>query len=209
MRVVNPDEQCCLFVDPARLPYNFGTAKAVFYHMMKGHGVGLDAEGNPFTYEDMISGNVNVYADQPVIRSAPVKGKETVWILPTTFICNHSFFFGKKRKKAAASTMKSEKVTARQLWKRYKGICQFCRNPIKSIQDASHDHLVPRKLGGSDTQENAVLMHKNCNSNLGHTYPKHDINGDLIVAQKVYATGLTIPDGLEIRKEWKSYLFLK
>lgn len=209
MRVVKPDETCCLFVDAVRLPYNFGTARAVFFHLLKGHGVGLDANGEPFTYEDMVKRNVNVYADQPVIRSAPVDGKETVWVLPTVFICNHSFFFGKKKKKASASNMKAEKVTARQLWKRYKGVCQFCLKPIKSLSDASHDHVVPRKLGGSDSHENAVLMHKNCNSNLGHTYPKHNVEGKEIVPAKVYATGLTIPEWLEIREEWAPYLFLK
>lgn len=211
MKVVQPDEQCCLFVDVARLPYNFGTAKAVFYHLFKGHGVGIDAKGNPFTYEDIKKGTVSVYGDQPVIRSAPKKvdgvETETVWILPTVFICNHSFFFGKKKKKSA-SGIKSEKVTTKQLWKRYGGVCQFCLKPIKTMAEASHDHNFPRSLGGTDGYENAVLMHKNCNSNLGSLYPKYDIEGKLITPKKVYATGFFVPDGIKVREEWKSYLFL-
>jgi 5-methylcytosine-specific restriction endonuclease McrA len=209
MRVVQPDERCSLFVDVARLPYNFGTARAVFYHLMKGHGVGIDANGNPFTYDDMINRSMAVYADQPVIRSAPIAGKETVWVLPTVFICNSSFFRGKNRKKAGTSqALKTEKVTAKQLMKRYGGICQFCLNPVRTIAEASHDHNFPRSLGGTDGYENAVLMHKNCNSNLGSAYPKFNVEGELIVPKKVYATGFFVPDGVTVREEWKSYLFL-
>lgn len=208
MKIVQPDERCSLFVDVSRLPYNFGTAKAVFYHLMKGHGVGIDANGNPFTYQNMMDKNMAIFPDQPCMRSAPQDGKEVLWPLPTVFICNHSFFFraGKKRGKPTVSQPK--KVTPRQLMKRYGGVCQFCLKPIKTIAEASHDHNFPRSLGGSDGEENAVLMHKNCNSNLGNQFPKFNVEGKEIKPKKVFATGFYVPDGIEVREEWRPYLFM-
>lgn len=47
--------------------------------------------------------------------------------------------------------------------------CAWCKNPIKTIQDATLDHIVPRSLGGRTRESNLQLMHRRCNSKKSST----------------------------------------
>ncbi|MBH8592435.1 group II intron reverse transcriptase/maturase [Paenactinomyces guangxiensis] len=62
-----------------------------------------------------------------------------------------------------------------QLWKEQKGICPVCKQKITKLTGWHSHHIVWRSLGGSDLQENRVLLHPNCHSqvhSLGLTVEK-------------------------------------
>jgi hypothetical protein len=59
------------------------------------------------------------------------------------------------------------------LWKEQQGICPVCKQKITNLTGWHSHHIVWRSLGGSDSQENRVLLHPNCHS-------------------QVYSLGLTI-----------------
>lgn len=50
--------------------------------------------------------------------------------------------------------------------------CPHCRKAIKTQEDLTIDHIVPRAKGGTDNIENLQPMHKTCNSNKGCTLPE-------------------------------------
>jgi RNA-directed DNA polymerase len=53
-----------------------------------------------------------------------------------------------------------------RLWKAQNGICPICQQKITKITGWNNHHILPRALGGSDTNENRVLLHPNCHQQL-------------------------------------------
>ena len=51
--------------------------------------------------------------------------------------------------------------------------CPHCREAIKTQEDLTIDHIVPRAKGGTDAIENLQPMHKKCNSNKGCELPEN------------------------------------
>jgi RNA-directed DNA polymerase len=51
-----------------------------------------------------------------------------------------------------------------QLWREQKGICPVCNQKITKLTGWHSHHIIWRSMGGSDTQENRVLLHPNCHS---------------------------------------------
>lgn len=48
------------------------------------------------------------------------------------------------------------------LWKEQNGLCPVCRQKITKLTGWNNHHLVRRVDGGTDRQENRVLLHPNC-----------------------------------------------
>ena len=56
------------------------------------------------------------------------------------------------------------------LWKEQNGLCPVCHQKITKLTGWNNHHIVRRVDGGADRQENRVLLHPNCHSqvhNLG------------------------------------------
>lgn len=205
MKVVKPEEKTTLLLDMYHMPFGIATARAAFYHILKNKGVGLDANGFHFNWNNLIDGNISVYSDQPCLRSA-----HKIWPIPTIFIANHRFFYNKKKKVEKVDKNENGLPPLREVYDFYDGVCCFCYEKIKNIRDASRDHVVPRSKGGGGGFKNIVLMCKSCNSNLGNQYPKKDLFGHEIEPQmKIYASHFMLPKGMDLRPEWRKPLFLE
>ena len=50
--------------------------------------------------------------------------------------------------------------------------CPHCRKAIKTQDELTIDHIVPRSKGGTDNVENLQPMHKKCNSDKGSVMPE-------------------------------------
>ena len=49
--------------------------------------------------------------------------------------------------------------------------CPYCKKPIKTQDEFTIDHIIPRAKGGMDNIENLQPMHKLCNSDKGCEIP--------------------------------------
>lgn len=173
-----------------------GTARAVMYHMLKGAGSGIDASGLRFDYTNGIP-QIKIHEDQPVLRSA-----KQVWPIPTIFVINRKFTPSKVR------LDKDGLPSVRYVWEFYKGICQCCLQKV-SLREASRDHVVAKARGGWNDLSNIVLMHKDCNNKWADRFPKHNVLGEKIEPRfRVKPAHFMVPSNIDIREEWKPYLFL-
>lgn len=203
MKIVSPDTPTTLLLDQAYLPFGLATARGAFYVLLKNRGRGLDAHGAPFDWEQMVNGNLSLMADQPVMRSAPKDGKDTVWPIATTIACNHRFFF-KSRRKSGDGLPPLRDVAEYFGW-----ICCFCGQKVKSLADGSREHVHSRVHGGPDHHTNIAFAHRSCNSLAGHAMPKLDKDGNEIVGgMKVFASGFVLPRNVDMRSEWRPILGL-
>ncbi len=206
MKIVQPYTPTTLLLDVAYMPFGVATAKGAFYGVLKGTGKGLDAYGAPYDWDRMVKKNITVLPDQPCMRSAPsvLTGEDTVWPIPTVFVANHRFFFKPRKNK------EDNLPSVREVFEFYKGVCCFCGEKIKHIKDASREHVHSRALGGENGVKNIALAHKLCNSLAGHAMPKLDKDGNEIVPKmRMFASHFILPAGMEIRDEWRQYLFIK
>ena len=140
----------------------------------------------------MDSENFEVAPTQPVMRSA-----HKIWMVPTVFVANQSFFFKKRDI--------NKSVSIQDLYRKYRGTCQICLQK-KNINEFSREHVFPKAKGGTDHEENLTLTCKRCNSLKSDIYPYYNINGH-ILKPKVFATPFFIPEMNEMRDEWIPYLF--
>lgn len=60
-----------------------------------------------------------------------------------------------------------------QIWKRQKGICPVCTQPITMEVDWDVHHIKPRSEGGGDKLTNLVMLHLNCHR---QTHRKQGVN---------------------------------
>lgn len=59
--------------------------------------------------------------------------------------------------------------------------CPHCHEPIKSQEDLTIDHIIPRSKGGTDKLTNLQPMHKKCNCDKGCTMPEKTTCADIPV----------------------------
>jgi RNA-directed DNA polymerase len=57
-----------------------------------------------------------------------------------------------------------------QLWKEQRGTCPVCKQKITKQTGWHNHHVVWRSLGGSDLQENRILLHPNFHAQV-HNQP--------------------------------------
>jgi len=192
----------------------FCTARAAMRLMMNGKARGVDAtgmdiswtgaditnhNGRPSAYS-WVERTVQLYPDQPCLRSAPNSmGEEVQWPVPTIIICSHHFGYPAKR---------GENVSLRRLYAIQKGICQYCWEKIP-FSEATKDHIYPKDLGGTNNDFNLALACKKCNGKKSNTYPYYDKNGNPPEGVSVHAYLSHLYEEAEIRPEMYSYLLSK
>lgn len=50
-------------------------------------------------------------------------------------------------------------------------MCAGCKKPIKLLEQASIDHIIPRDIGGCTRESNLQLMHRRCNGAKSNKLP--------------------------------------
>lgn len=101
---------------------------------------------------------------------------------------------------------KRPKFTAKNLWQRDRGICQYTGKKLKP-NEGNIDHVTPRSKGGQTTWENCVLAHKSINSEKADRTPEE---AGLTLIRKPY-TPRELPTSCYIKnvygiKEWEIFL---
>lgn len=72
-------------------------------------------------------------------------------------------YFEKRLTKKMLDNLKGRRQLL-QLWKEQRGICPVCKQKITKLTGWHNHHMVWRSLGGSDSQENRILLHPNCHA---------------------------------------------
>lgn len=213
MKIAKPDDRTTLLLNKYHEPFGVCTAKAAFRHLITGRVIGIDAADNLHSWDGKYfdhpelepsfiswkNKNVELFEDQPALRSAPVDEVETFWYIPTIVRCNRVFGY---RAKAGKD------ISLRKIYNLYKGVCQYCLKDI-SFSVATKDHIYPKKLHGSNHDFNLVLACKACNNEKDDQYPYLNNEGNEVKPKKSLPSGMFLPDEKLIRPEWKRYLFLE
>lgn len=205
MIVVSPETRTTLLLNRNFTGFAFANARATIRHLMTGRGKGIDASGNPIGWDtegvgfDWHGNKVEMFEDQPALRSAPnsVTGEDTLHAIPTILLCLHHFGF---KKKGGTS------VSLRALYTASKGVCQYCLEKVP-FSVATKDHIYPKSKGGSNDDFNLVLACKTCNNLKDSIFPYLDVNGNEVKPLKISTYQSFIPENMNIREEWKPFLF--
>lgn len=196
MKFVKRHDTTTLLLDYAWMPIGVITADACFNSFLSPYkkNKGLDANGNPFLFDDWIAGkDVFHYEDSPALRSAH---KE--WFLPTVLVT------GQKHLKQE----RSKELSKREMCAIYNFRCQCCKKKF-SYRDLTLDHVEAKFLGGTNYTNNLTIMCSRCNNKKGHKpLPYYDINGKEIYGTRIPKNFLLIDDK-HMREEWKKYIFYK
>jgi len=212
---VDPSEKTTLVLNKNyQSSGRFFTARAAIRHMMNGRVKGLDAVGNCASwngdevtevegYSNSLSWadlTVELYHDQPCLRSAPnvVTGEETQWPVPTIVVCTHHFGYHARL---------GQNVSLKTIYGLYKGVCQYCLQKVP-FSASTKDHVYPKSMGGSNDQQNIVLACRSCNSAKDNSYPYLNVNGDEVKPRSVHHFLSLMPDGMQMREEWRQFLFI-
>ena len=104
---------------------------------------------------------------------------------------------------------KRPKFTAKNLWQRDEGICQYTGKKL-TPNEGNIDHVLPKSRGGRSTWTNCVLSHKDVNARKGNKTPIEA--GLRLLRQPKEPQSLPTTFYLENKfniKEWDSFLFNK
>ena len=66
--------------------------------------------------------------------------------------------------------------------------CPYCGVKFNTIEDITLDHVVPKSLGGSDSNKNLLLSCQECNQRKGNMLLTQFIRGYDIVVNKILAS---------------------
>lgn len=211
MKIVSPESRTSLLINRLYQPFAFCTARAAIRHLMSDKVKGVDASGNVVSWmgADLnltqntlrwYNNEVSLFDDQPCLRSAPnmVTGEEHKWAIPTILVCNHTFGLHRR---------KGENVSLRSIYNAYKGVCQYCHEKIP-YSSATKDHVFPKSQGGSNDDFNLVLACWMCNNKKDSQYPYFDKDGKPVKPKKLQRPCI-IPEGLDMREEWKPFFFIQ
>jgi hypothetical protein len=211
---VNPNKRTTLLLNRHYLSYGrFCTARRAIQLMIKGRAKGIDASGAGISWTgadiDNLNGtpseyswsekNVQLYPDQPSLRSAPnpLTGAETMWPVPTILVCTRHIGIPERR---------GSSVSLRTLYNLSKGVCEYCGDKIP-FAEATKDHVYPRSLGGSNDDFNLVLACRRCNSKKGASYPHYKPDGTLPEGVTLHSFLSHMYEGMDIRPEMEPYLY--
>lgn len=207
---VDANSRTTLVLDRAYQPYAFFTARASMRHMMNGRAHGIDASGNtiPWAGRNPMEGTtyswanntVEFFDNQPCLRSAPdrITGAEKHWAIPTIVVCTSHFGHAPRR---------GQNTSLRSLYSIYKGTCQYCLKKIPFCT-ATKDHVHPKSKGGTNDNFNLVLACRDCNAAKDDIFPYFDVNGKEVVPKNRVQIGVHLPEDMNIRAEWKPYLYI-
>lgn len=102
---------------------------------------------------------------------------------------------------------KRPKFTAKNLWQRDEGICQYTGKKLRP-DEGNIDHVLPKSRGGRSTWTNCVLSHKDVNARKGDRTPVEA--GLKLIRQPKEPQSLPTTFYIENRfniKEWDTFLF--
>ena len=102
---------------------------------------------------------------------------------------------------------KRPKFTAKNLWQRDEGICQYTGKKL-TPNDGNIDHVLPKSRGGRSTWTNCVLSHKDVNARKGNKTPVEA--GLRLLRQPKEPQSLPTTFYLENKyniEEWNTFLF--
>jgi 5-methylcytosine-specific restriction endonuclease McrA len=164
-----------------------------FSMMFDGSAIGLDVtkedEMNPLKWKDW----VQLPYDKDAEYIKTVRGEIKV---PKIIILCHFNQIPKRR----------PKFTAKNLWERDKGICQYTGKKL-TPNEGNIDHVIPKSRGGKTSWTNCVLSHKDVNAQKGDKTPS-EAGLSLIKPPKEptsLPTTFFIQNVYNIR-EWKAFL---
>jgi len=75
-------------------------------------------------------------------------------------------------------------IKRKQLWIENPS-CFVCKKPIPNYSEATLEHIIPRSMGGSNSNENLAISHAFCN-NLKANLPKSEWEKKLLLHQRKY-----------------------
>lgn len=104
---------------------------------------------------------------------------------------------------------KRPKFTAKNLWQRDEGICQYTGKKL-TPNEGNIDHVLPKSRGGRSTWTNCVLSHKDVNAQKGDKTPSEA--GLKLIRQPQEPQSLPTTFYIENKyniKEWDDFLFKK
>ena len=70
----------------------------------------------------------------------------------------------KREYRNALNQIYSTKVE--RVYKRQKGICPYCHQPVTDIWEVDTHHVLPVRYGGKERLNNLWLLHQNCHKSL-------------------------------------------
>ena len=190
MHFVKPFETTTLLLRSSYEPFAFLSARAVVKYLITEKVKGLDADGNLFGFFDE---NVNHFPDTPLISSA-----KKDWFVPTIVRLYKHFGYHPRRNHDA--------VSLKSLYKHYRGVCQYCMRDIP-FHEATRDHYHPKSKGGTDHDFNLVLACKRCNRLKGDAFPYKNRHGFEVAPKPLPVIHILSLDGVEMRDEWRTFLF--
>jgi hypothetical protein len=209
MKVVTPETKTTLLVNKNYQAFAFCNARAAIRHLMTGKAKGIDAAGNPISWNGLedngiqssrswVGNQVELHEDQPALRSAPnnITGEDTLWAIPTILVCSHRFGLNGKG---------CNNVSLRSLYNLYRGTCQYCLEKIP-FHTATKDHSLPKSKGGTNDDFNLVLACKPCNNEKDSIFPYFNVNGEEVKPKRRSPVAVLVETAPRIRSEWSPYL---
>jgi 5-methylcytosine-specific restriction endonuclease McrA len=188
MNLVKANSRTTLLLSASYEAFAFLTARAAIKYLMTDKVKGIDIDGNLFSFGDSPN---RLPLDNPVISTV----NRNIHI-PT--ICKLNKYFGFRRR------TKSQNISLKQLYKVYRGKCQYCLEDIPYSR-ATKDHIYPKSKGGTDHDFNIILACKRCNHIKDSTFPFYNKNGQEVEPKK--SNPLDFVMDVKIREEWKPFLY--
>lgn len=109
---------------------------------------------------------------------------------------------------AVATRKKGVRFSREAVYTRDKGRCQYCNRALKR-PEATYDHVMPRRLGGTTRWENIVIACQPCNTKKGGRTPeqaKMKLATIPVRPKSLPETlHLTLPKG-KMPRQWQDYL---
>lgn len=102
--------------------------------------------------------------------------------------------------------MKTSKLNRKGIWNRDKGVCQYSGKKLSKDQ-ATVDHIIPKKRGGKDTWDNMVLCDKKINFKKGSHF-NHEV-GLKLIKLPIEPNSIPISNILPFHHGDWSHFFLK
>lgn len=148
---------CVLVLNRSWQAINVKTPADAISMMFAGTATGLNIVGEdemvPLTWKDWSELPHDEHSEY--IKTA--KGQVKV---PKVIVLSHFNDVPKRR----------PRFTAKNLWERDKGICQYTGRPL-TPNEGNIDHVIPKSRGGKTNWTNCVLSHKDVNFKKGNKTP--------------------------------------
>jgi hypothetical protein len=212
MNIVSPNTITTMMINPTYQFHEWIKASDVMRLLTKGAVRGFDANNNLAGWEPVAKGGyplswrdqtVTPYEDGPYMRSGGRQLMEEnphIWPIPTIVIIRPQV------KHLDINHNHVSPNSVKGIYDLYGGRCVWCSEKI-TLSEASRDHYYPTGKGGVNEVFNMVLSCKECNNKKGDQFPWFDNHGEEPRIRIPIRGIVEIPNGLEIREEWKQFLY--